>query len=738
MEYGLSRGGPGALDGPEELRVGGMVSDLYLELSEELLDLQGEALLDRIVEMLAQRLGFDVALAGELIADGTAVRTAAMFAHGAHAEPIVYALAGSPCEEAGTAGLCVIPSGVAARFPTDQTLAAMHAESYVGIPIHGVDGALLGILAVIGQPMTVQTCRLATNVLRLAAGRCAHALAQRIAQRRQAEQARQLRAQLTHLQLQSRISTRLLAAADFDTAIQSALQDICETLGVGRASISERREDGAFQVSFCHAAQGRPSNRGQWLDRAFPWYWKQLTTRPVFVATHLPDSLPPEAKAERRYCASIGMRGVLAMPLRARGEFVSSFALYDFEERTWTSDEVRAVRIVGELMLSALLRKRSTDRRAQLEAQLARAQKLEALGTLASGVAHDFNNMLMGIRGTVEVVSAQLPASSPLIDQLADALQATDRAAELTREILLFARMTPPTRAEALGLADTIQSAANLLRRTVPATISVVTQITDAHLAACIDPAHLYQLVVNLGTNAYHAIGDRPAGRIEVILRRDGEQAIIEVSDDGAGMDAAIKQRVFDPFFTTKSVGEGTGLGLSVVHSIVTSCKGHIELESAPGEGTTVRVSLPVAELAPTLPSDDDDALIFGGGEHIVVVDDEPLVLKPVTRLLKFLGYAVEGYTSPAEALGALVDDGQPVDLLITDQTMPEMSGEDLIKAVTRRRGPLPAILCTGIAAIGELSADSGTLLLPKPLSLDMLSQAVREALDAPTPPVWA
>lgn len=348
-----------------------------------------------------------------------------------------------------------------------------------------------------------------------------------------------------------------------------------------------------------------------------------------------------------------------------------------------------------------------TDRKRTERLQL-HSQKMEALGTLAGGIAHDFNNILLAITGNTQLAMEDLPTDSPAIMSLAEVQRAAVRATNLVRQILSFSHQREPKR-EVAPLQPIIEEALQLLRSTLPAMIRIVPRFAPDVPPAAVDATQIHQIIMNLATNAAHAIGDTD-GVLEVSLDsvtlgqqeaasspdlRPGQYARISVSDSGCGMSRETMERIFDPFFSTKPLGHGTGLGLSVVHGIVRGHDGAITVYSQPGKGTTFRVYLPAsAEATPAQPHAEE--VIAGTGERIMYVDDEDALVFLGERVLERLGYDVTGYTDPAAALKDFNSRPDDFDAVVTDLSMPGMSGFHLARALLQRRPDLPIVLTTG------------------------------------------
>jgi len=387
--------------------------------------------------------------------------------------------------------------------------------------------------------------------------------------------------------------------------------------------------------------------------------------------------------------------------------------------------------------------KKADDERQNLELQLRQVQKLEAIGTLAGGIAHDFNNILASIIGYTELAfSEELPDKAS--SDLQHVLKAAERARNLVAQILSFSR---PGKAEkrTLQISHIIQEALKLLRPSLPSTIDIKRQIKVKSDSVLADPSHIHQIIMNLCTNAAHAMRAQ-GGALTVALGElevypddvpihpklgPGSYLDLSVSDTGHGIHPDIMDRIFDPFFTTKIPEEGTGIGLAVVYGIVNNMGGVITVHSEPGSGTNFHVYLPKSSSEPIAESRREDA-IPTGTERILLVDDEADIADMDRQILQRLGYSVVSTTSSPEALKIFKDQPHQFDLVITDQTMPKMTGIDLSREIKRIRSDVPIILFSGLANIAEEKMkDNGiSRYLTKPMSLPQLACAVREALD--------
>jgi len=381
---------------------------------------------------------------------------------------------------------------------------------------------------------------------------------------------------------------------------------------------------------------------------------------------------------------------------------------------------------------------------ALLERQLRQAQKMEALGTLAGGIAHDFNNILYAILGFTTLALEKVPADDSAHADLQEVLNAGERAADLVKQILSFSRQAEQE-AVPLHVHLIVHEAAKLVRASVPRRIEIRKNVQKGNDVILADPTQVHQVLMNLCTNAVHAMprGDGVLGielepiEVDAELAREaqgmraGPYLRLRVSDTGEGMPAETLERIFDPFFTTKEPGEGTGLGLAVVHGIVVGCGGAIDVQSQPGVGTVFDVYFPrYTERAPSAQDPAKPPQI--GREHILVVEDEDQIGRMLTETLTRLGYRVTSSSRGDEALEVFAADPTAFDLVLTDQAMPGMMGTELARELLELRPDLPVVLCTGFSHIlSEEDAHQVGVreLVMKPIMRSELSEAIRRAL---------
>ncbi len=405
----------------------------------------------------------------------------------------------------------------------------------------------------------------------------------------------------------------------------------------------------------------------------------------------------------------------------------------------------RVIRVVGYFM-NITERKKATEEKKTLETQLQQAQKMETIGTLAGGIAHDFNNILFPIVGFTEMMLDNAPEGSDLRDSLNEVLTASLRASDLVQQILTFSRQTEKE-LKPLKTHMVIGEVLRLMRASLPTTISIKQDIDKNCGMVLADPTQVQQIAMNLITNAYHSM-EEGGGTLTITLSEvnltvedlsefnlnPGRFLLFSVSDTGHGIKKHILERIFEPYFTTKDKEKGTGLGLSVVHGIIKSYKGDIRVNSEPDKGTVFNVYLPIIQSKKEVIEIENHFPLQGGNEHILLVDDEEQILKMEKQMLERLGYQVTTRTSSIEALEAFRALSDKFDIVITDMTMPNMTGEMLAYELKQIRKKLPVILCTGFSE--KITKEKAEALgidgfLMKPIVKSELSQKVRAALDS-------
>jgi PAS domain S-box-containing protein len=466
------------------------------------------------------------------------------------------------------------------------------------------------------------------------------------------------------------------------------------------------------------------------------WSQEELMTRPWLDFVH------PEDRE-----ATLGA-GELLLSGKPIQEFENRFRCRDGSYRwlSWNSFPRPNEGLIFAVTRDITERKLAEQEKEKLETRVRQAQKMEAIGTLSGGIAHDFNNILAAVLGYAEMALMGMPEASPEQFYLEQVVKASHRAKDLVQQILAFSRKADTQEMRPLEMGPTIKEALRLLRATLPTTIELRDKIPEVSGMIVADPTQIHQVVMNLCTNAAHAMraqgGEIVVGIADAQLdahtaqlypnARPGKYLTLSVRDTGHGMDSATLERAFDPYFTTKPAGEGSGLGLAMVHGIVQRHQGAITVHSEPEKGTCFRVYFPKVE---TVQEAKSDALepIRGGTERILYVDDEELLVALGKTMLEQLGYPVTGTTSSLQALELFRARPDAFDLIITDYTMPHLTGIDLARKIFAMRPEIPIILCTGFSEdvneerAGELGIRA---FIMKPLSRRNISETIRSALD--------
>ena len=392
--------------------------------------------------------------------------------------------------------------------------------------------------------------------------------------------------------------------------------------------------------------------------------------------------------------------------------------------------------------------KLDVSERRLLENRLQQAQKMEAIGTLAGGIAHDFNNILAAMFGYAYLLQQDTEGNPTAQENIGEILKATSRAKDLVQQILTFSRQRDLKR-QVIRLDTVVKEAMKFLRASLPADIKIEMHLADDAPAVLADPTQIYQVMINLATNALHAMEGR-GGKLAVTLEafsptekllqahpdlRPAAYTRLTITDTGHGMDAKTQARIFEPFFTTKPVGKGTGLGLAVVHGIIQSHEGVINVESQPGEGTSFLLYFPAQTVAAAATDTKTRKLHHGRGQRILLVDDEPALTGVFKQLLRRLNYEAIASNSAAEALGWFREKPTAFDLVITDLTMPEMNGLEIAREVRTLRPDMPVVLATGYTSTlnHQHLLDAGICeLLEKPVSMTALADVLERVFGKP------
>jgi len=526
----------------------------------------------------------------------------------------------------------------------------------------------------------------------------------------------------------------------FDTDFfDSAVSRVAEWLDCEYAFIGEIRDDGFMDViamkldgSFMH-------------DRPF-----KLEGTPFADPGDVEYSVIPENVRglfpKVRELVGMDAEGCVVVPIRDKNTNVIGFlCAISRQPLKLPESSGDVLKILAARISAEIARRRMEQEKESIESHLRRAQKLEAIGTLAGGIAHDFNNILTPIIGYTEIAMGKPGGSSSLQYSLEQVLSAANRARELVKQILSFSRMGEDQLLRPIDLSSICKEALELLRASLPSTIEIRQKLERGSVLA--DPTQIHQVIVNLCTNAADAMGNRGILDVSLVqvnlgpedLRAFSNPALspgpylkLSVADTGQGMDAATMQRIFEPYFTTKETGKGTGLGLATAHGIIRRHGGEITVRSEPSRGSVFDVYLPMAVLVPR------DTLVApepvpGGSEHILLVDDEPMIAEIGATILKQLGYCVTALTDSREALRVFSSSPRDFDLVLTDYTMPGLTGVELAGEISGIRSDIPIILTTGLDATAtEQAAEAVGIrkLATKPWNRVQLAKLVRSVLD--------
>lgn len=451
------------------------------------------------------------------------------------------------------------------------------------------------------------------------------------------------------------------------------------------------------------------------------------------------NMLPPETIENERKRAMSGLQDLFIFHHKKANGEIRNVEVHS------TSISIHGSDILFSIINDITERKQAEEERNKLQAQLQHTRKLEAIGTLAGGIAHDFNNILGAIIGYAEIIQDDCPSGSATAHDIQQVLHASHRARELVKQILAFSKQAETSKLP-MKPASIILETVKMLRSTLPATIDIRQSIDKDTGCILADPTQIHQILMNLSTNSFHAM-EETGGTLSIALKRkeltpedlkgrehilSGSFIHLSVADSGSGIAPELQEKIFDPYFTTKETGKGSGMGLAIVHGIVTSCDGYITCHSKRGEGTVFDVYLPVIA-GDELSQMQREQPIQYGSEHILFIDDEEMLADMCKSMLERLGYRVTTRTNVFDAINTFHNQPDEFDMVITDQTMPGMTGSDLALRLLQIRPELPIILCTGFSTI--ISEETSKKLgikgyAMKPLTKKDIAVLIRKVFD--------
>lgn len=564
-----------------------------------------------------------------------------------------------------------------------------------------------------------------------------------------------------HLQLLQRLTDRLAAATTLDEMFQAAIDAMVDGMRVERASLLLFDEN---DVMAFRAWRGLSAGYRQAVEGHTPWPRGTQNPDPIFVddVEHEPScaDLLPVFRAE-------GIRALAFLPLTFRGWVIGKFMVYGDRPTDWRAYDLTLVAFIASLVALAIeLRRTELDareahdqlrdlleERQRLQEQMLQAQKMESLGALAGGIAHDFNNLLTAILGYADLLRLQLEVGKAQVETVDELIRAGQQAANVTRQLLAFARRQPYA-PKVVDIGRVVDETLGMIRNLLGPQILLVSRHRPGPFPVRTDASQFQQVLLNLVVNARDAMpngGELQLSLAEIELKdaefglAPGRYAELVARDNGVGMSDSTRRRALEPFFTTKEKGRGTGLGLSTCYGIVHQIGGELLLDSTLGQGTTVRVLVP---LSPEPVENDDGgpgspALQRERQSTILVVDDEPHVRRVISAVLHQKGFRVLEASDGVEAMGLLERENTRISVLISDILMPRMNGWELIAEVRHRFPELPAILISGYSEtsddhqeqLAELERGEALQFLAKPflplVLIDKVEALLRQAKTA-------
>ncbi len=716
--------------------------DALVQLAEGVSGTQGGDFLWSLVEHLATVLGADFAFVGTFDPVSLRrVRSVTVWADGRRGENFEYDLDGTPCDEVLRGRACVHPGGVQQLFARDQLLADMGVDGYAATPMYGQTGELLGLLVVLWRG-PIPDPRVAASALHIFGARAGAEF------ERQKIEARQ-RWGVELLARQQRALAELSRSPLWQTRDRNALlRKICElgaqTLATERISVWLFNAD-ATQIVLVDLYEHSRDSHSQGLvverDEALEYFLALEEDRVIAAADVRSD--PRTRMLTQSYFVPHGIMSMLDAPIRLRGSTAGVICCEHVGvTREWLAEEESFVGSLADFASLAI----DLDNRRALEEQLLQKQSLESIGRLAGGIAHDFNNLLTTISGSAELARIGLSRSQDIRQLLDDIRDSSQRAGELTSQLLGFARkrVIAP---KVVDLNEVVRHADRMLERLIGEQVVLEVELEDPLWRVRLDPGQFEQILVNLALNGRDAMPE--GGRLliettnqslshDYIRRhpelRSNEHVLLAVSDTGIGISKDALPRIFEPFYSTKPREQGTGLGLATCYGIVMQAGGQIYVYSEPGQGTTFKIYLPRTheplEPAAVKP---EVRIRPDGDETLLLVEDDERVRRMAERGLQAFGYTVLVAATPSEALELVDTNADRIALVITDVIMPEMSGRSLASIISERLPETKALFVSGYtesSVVHHGVMEQGAYFLPKPFTPTILAAKVREVLD--------
>ena len=648
-----------------------------------------------LAQYLADCLGMDVVHIGRFERDSSAMTTLGIWSIGYDTEEISDAAwNGLPAADLHETGICIHLSGVRDLFPQDRLLQDLRAESYMATTLFDHNGQPIGIIRVVGSG-SLENGNIAETIIKLVAMR--------------------LSGEIVRLEAEHALQKS-----------EKKYRELYETVPIGLYQSDLGGHIIAANESCFQLAHAAKEDRDWWLTQ---------DTRASYVD-------PEDARRLRELL----LRDGYVSGFESRFKRCDGTIAWLSNTATLVYNEKGEADFISGSFIDITERKLAEEAKEKLELQLQQSQKMELVGRLAGGIAHDFNNMLGVILGNAELALASENLDPANTEHIEEVVNAANRSANLTGQLLAFARKQTVT-PKIVELNNLVEGMLNMLERLIGEDIKLCWQPCLSQLFVNIDPSQIDQILVNLCVNARDAIVDVGTVTIETgatgidetdagafSLVTPGEYVMLAVTDTGCGIEKQHFDHIFEPFFTTKEIGKGTGLGLSTVYGIVKQNNGFINLESQPGNGASFRIYLPRIEKTLHHPAEEQPVSpVVQGKETILLVEDEPEILKLCRMVLEIIGYSVLTANTPDKALQIAEEHGRAIHLLLTDVIMPEMNGRDLAFRLQSIQPDMKVVYMSGytadnIASHGVINTD--VQFIQKPFSINALKQKIRDVLE--------